>query len=232
MRVFHGSDHIVKQPQYMGGKADNDYGNGFYTTEYEDRAGSWAALNGNPKKSIVNVYDLSIDSLKMLDLNEYGVLAWIAEVVANRGANQEAAAIVGKRLVTSYRVDVAGYDLIKGYRADDSYTQVVEAFLMNQINIYEVEKLFYKGDLGNQIFWRSEKAFENIKWIDAYEVAIQEEDKKTDLYARREVNKFLTGRMEAILIDGFQVPGITARYAIQNKLIYQKESGGYIDASL
>lgn len=82
MRVFHGSDHIVKQPQYMGGKADNDYGNGFYTTEYEDRAGSWAALNGNPKKSIVNVYDLSIDSLKMLDLNEYGVLAWIAEVVS------------------------------------------------------------------------------------------------------------------------------------------------------
>ena len=36
MIVYHGSDHIVKKPNYMGGKDDNDYGNGFYTTEYED----------------------------------------------------------------------------------------------------------------------------------------------------------------------------------------------------
>lgn len=26
--------------------SDNDYGNGFYTTEYKDRA-SWAVLNGD-----------------------------------------------------------------------------------------------------------------------------------------------------------------------------------------
>lgn len=25
MKVFHGSDHIVKQPVYMGGRSDNDY---------------------------------------------------------------------------------------------------------------------------------------------------------------------------------------------------------------
>ena len=37
-KVFHGSDHILKLPVYGGGKSDNDYGNGFYTTEYEDRA--------------------------------------------------------------------------------------------------------------------------------------------------------------------------------------------------
>ena len=52
LKVFHGSDHIIKQPEYLGGKKDNDYGNGFYTTEYENRAGSWSALNGNPNKSI------------------------------------------------------------------------------------------------------------------------------------------------------------------------------------
>lgn len=52
MRVYHGSDHVIKQPQYLGGKADNDYGNGFNTTEYEDKAKSWAALNGNPANSI------------------------------------------------------------------------------------------------------------------------------------------------------------------------------------
>ena len=230
--VYHGSDHILKVPMYLGGKSDNDYGNGFYTTEYEDRARSWAVLNGNPEKSIVNVYQLDESVLKILDLNKCGVLAWIAEVVANRGMNQEAASIVGKRLVDLYRIDSSEYDIIKGYRADDSYTQVVEAFLLNQINIQEVERLFYKGSLGNQIFLKSEKAFECIKWLDAYEVSLRKEDKNTDIFARREVNKFLSARMHAILIEGYEVPGITARYAIQNRLIYDNEFGGYENASV
>lgn len=232
MIVYHGSDHIITEPLYLGGKADNDYGNGFYTTEYEERAKSWAALNGNPEKSIVNVYELDMENLMVMDLNEYGVLAWIAEVVENRGTSQEAASIVGDRLIQLYRKDTLGYDIIKGYRADDSYTQVVEAFLMNQINIQEVERLFYKGSLGNQIFLKSEKAFEQIKWINSYEVQLCEEDKKADIYARREVNKFLSKRMEAILIDGYEVPGITARFAIQNHLIYCKEFGGYENAGI
>ena len=232
IKVFHGSDHIIKIPRYMGGKTDNDYGNGFYTTEYEERARSWATLNGNPQKSIVNMYQVDLDGLNILDLNERGVLAWIAEVVSNRGTNQEAASIVGERLVELYAPNHDGYDIIKGYRADDSYTQVVEAFLLNQINIFEVEHLFYKGSLGNQIFLKSKKAFEHIKWLESYEVVMLEEYKNSDMYARREVNRFLKERMKAILIDGYTVPGITARYAIQNPLVYNHEIGGYENASV
>lgn len=232
IKVFHGSDHIIKNPCYLGGKSDNDYGNGFYTTEFEERARSWAALNGNPQKSVVNVYQLDLDELKVLDLNERGVLAWITEVVANRGTNQETAGIIGGKLVELYRTDSSEYDIIKGYRADDSYTQVIEAFLMNQINIYEVKKLFYKGDLGNQIFLKSEKAFQNIVWLESYEAKLCEEDKRVDLLARREVNKFLSERIKAILLDGYQVPGITAQYAVQNQLVYIKESGEYENAGI
>ena len=220
-RVYHGSDHIIQYPQYLGGKKDNDYGNGFYTTEYEDRARSWAGLNGTPEKAIVNVYDLQLDKLNIVDLNEQGVLAWIAEVVSNRGISEENAAIVGEHLVELYKPDTTQADIIKGYRADDSYTQVIEAFLLNQINLYEVERLFYKGSLGNQIFLKSEKAFEEIRWIESYTATLTKEDKENDIYARREVSKFLGERMKSILLDGFQVPGITARYAIQNKLRYQ-----------
>ncbi len=232
LKVFHGSDHIIKNPQYLGGKADNDYGNGFYTTEYEDRAKSWAVLNGDSKKSIVNAYQLEIEKLRVLDLNECGVLAWIAEVVSHRGSNQEATGIVAERLVERYQPEDRSYDVIKGYRADDSYTQVVEAFLLNQINVYEVERLFYKGSLGNQIFLRSPKAFEHIKWIEAYPAEAREEYRQEDMYARREVNQFLSARMRAVLVEGYEVPGITARYAIQNQLIYNKESGGYENASV
>ena len=81
--------------------------------------------------------------------------------------------ILGKRLVEMYKVDTSLYDIIKGYRADDSYTQVIEAILLNQINIAEVERLFYKGSLGNQIFLKSEKAFSQIKWLGSYEDCIR-----------------------------------------------------------
>ena len=162
--VYHGSDHVVKNPVYLGGKEDNDYDNGFYMTEYEERARSWAALNGDPEHAIVNIYHLDIDQLKVVDLNDCGVLAWIAEIAANRGTEQEA----------------------------------TEAFLQNQINVFEVERLFYKGALGNQIF---------LKY-------------------------FLSQRTKAILLEGYEVPGVTARYAIQNRLVYEKESGGYADTSI
>lgn len=232
IKIFHGSDHVIRQPLYLGGKPDNDYGNGFYTTEYEDRARSWATLNGNPDLSVVNVYELDTEELQIMDLNELGVLAWIAEVIANRGINEENASIVGERLIKMYRPVTENADILKGYRADDSYTQVIEAFLLNQINLYEVERLFYKGSLGNQIFLKSKKAFEKIKWKNAYHVSLVEEDWKSDLSARREVGKFLSERMKAILLEGYQVPGITARYAVNHYLRFQKESGEYEETSL
>lgn len=227
IQVYHGSDHIIQSPRYLGGKDDNDYGNGFYTTEYEERAKSWAALNGDPSHCIVNKYELDLNGLKVLNLTDYGVLAWIAEVVSNRGTNQGAAAILGERLVKMYKVDSDSYDIIMGYRADDSYTQVIEAFLLNQINIAEVERLFYKGALGNQIFLKSKKAFGRIQWIDSYEVSAEEKYSYDDVRARREVNKFMQGRMQAILLGGYTVSGITAQYAVKKKLIYHKESDYY-----
>lgn len=162
IKVFHGSDHVIKKPLYHGGRSDNDYGNGFYTTEYEDRARSWAALNGSQEQSIVNAYTLDLTGLTILDLNDFGILSWIAEVVANRGTYQETTQPIADRIVEHYQIDSKFFDIIKGYRA------------------------------------------------------------------RREVNQFLPQRTNAILMDGYQVPGITARYAIQNKLVYNRE-GDYYD---
>ena len=124
-------------------------------------------------------------------------------------------------------MDTKDYDIIKGYRADDSYTQVIEAFLLNQINIAEVERLFYKGSLGNQIFLKSSKAFENIQWAGSFETTYHEEDVTADIRARREVNKFLSERMKGILLDGYAVPGITAQFAVQNRLVYRKDGEFY-----
>lgn len=85
-------------------------------------------FNGDPEYSFVNRYILNTSGLKIMDLNDYGILAWIAEVIANRGTSLESAEITGSRIVEMYRISTADFDIIKGYRADDSYTQVIEAF--------------------------------------------------------------------------------------------------------
>ena len=41
---------------------------------------------------------ISPTSLKVLDFHEFGVLDWVAEVVANSGMRHEAAAIVGEKI--------------------------------------------------------------------------------------------------------------------------------------
>lgn len=43
---------------------------------------------------------------------------------------------------------------------------------------------------------------------------------------------FGAGRRMEILLEGYEVPGITARYAIQNKLIYNKEGMCYDEACI
>lgn len=164
--------------------------------------------------------------MDILNLNKHGVLALIAEVVSNRGINHEAAGIVAEKLAEVYKIDTSSCDMIMGYGADDSYTQVIEAFLLNQVNVSEVKRLFYKGSLGNQIFLKSERAFRQIQWTGSYGVGQEPEYQNMDLQARREDGRFMSKRMRAVLLEGYQVTGVTARYALQKKLVYQKE--GYL----
>ena len=40
--IYHGSENIIEVPGYGKGKPYNDYGLGFYCTEYIDLAKEWA----------------------------------------------------------------------------------------------------------------------------------------------------------------------------------------------
>ena len=232
--IYHGSDHIIEQPEFGYGKPYNDYGIGFYCTENPNMAKEWGV--GIDHNGYANQYQINCDGLSILDLHasEYTLLHWLTILLENRefDTSTPLAAEAKEYLIQKFHLDYKSYDIIIGYRADDSYTQVIEAFLLNQINLYEVERLFYKGSLGNQIFLKSEKAFKEIHWQNAYQVALSEEDKKFDLYARREVSKFLAERMRSILLNGYEVPGITARYAVSHLLKYDKESGEYENAGI
>ncbi len=65
MEVFYGSTMVVKVPLVHAGRANLDFGKGFYVTSLRTQAMSWACRPANAgKQRWLNVYDLDVDSLK------------------------------------------------------------------------------------------------------------------------------------------------------------------------
>lgn len=225
--IYHGSDRIIEKPLFGKGKPDNDYGSGFYTTEDKEKADAWALINGNEGSAITNIYELDDTGLNILNLDEYGSLSWIAEIIHNRGCRGEESQILGDKIDKIYKVDTSKADIIIGYRADDSYIDIVDAFLKNQVAIDEVERLFRKGELGQQLFIKSEKAFNAIRFVGIDKV-IEKNEQPYDLQPRKEVSKFLKNRATDIFLHGYQPTGILARDVITDKYIYNKEYNFYM----
>ena len=77
IELYHGSDHIIEQPELGKGRLKNDYGKGFYCTEERDLAREWGVSRS--RDGIVNQYQLETNGLTLLDLggNEFCVLHWL-----------------------------------------------------------------------------------------------------------------------------------------------------------
>ena len=73
-------------------------------------------------------------------------------------------------LIDHFGVNVNAYDLITGYRADDSYFDYAEAFLNNTITVEQLSRAMRLGKLGEQIVIKSKFAFSKIKY-EGFEVA-------------------------------------------------------------
>lgn len=170
--LYHGSEKIISKPEFGGGKAHNDFGNGFYCTENEDLAKEWAVSelhDGFP-----NRYTLDTQYLKILELNNenFTILNWIAILVAHRlfSIKTPVASRARKYLIDHFSINVNAFDVIVGYRADDSYFDYAEAFLNNGITVEQLAQAMQLGKLGEQVVIKSEFAFSQLQF-DGYSVA-------------------------------------------------------------
>lgn len=93
-----------------------------------------------------------------------------------------------------------------------------------------IDKLFHKGNLGQQVFIKSPKAFDNLVFTGFEEVKPQHGSTygNADAQARRKVFNYLSKRERAIQLEGFTPVGITAREAINNDFEYSKEYFCYL----
>ena len=60
--------------------------------------------------------------------------------------------------------DINAYDVLTGYRANDSYFSFANAFLNNALSLGQLEKAMYFGKLGEQTVLKSRKSFEQIRF--------------------------------------------------------------------
>lgn len=162
--IYHGSSDIIKIPKYGYGKSYNDYGIGFYCTEHIELAREWAC--SEKMDGFVNEYSLDLNDLNILNLNEYTILHWLALLVDNRKFHISSP--IMKRsmdyLKEKFLLDISSYDVIIGYRADDSYFAFAKAFLNNTISYKQLSNAMYLGKLGEQVVLKSEKSFNKIKF--------------------------------------------------------------------
>lgn len=194
MLVYHGSDHIIEFPVYNGSKRTNDYGYGFYTTESPELAREWACSEN--KDGFANSYEVDLDGLHILNLNdpEYNILNWLAVLTHYRSywQNGSIAEEAKDYLQRHFFVDPTPYDVIIGYRADDSYFTFAQDFVSNTIPLSKLSEAMRLGKLGEQIVLKSERSFTRIHFAGAEPVSasIYYEKKSTrDRNARREYRK-------------------------------------------
>ena len=167
--LYHGSNHIIEKPTLGKGKVHNDYGQGFYCTKHIELAKEWAV--DELQNGFVNSYELELKGLNILHLNssEYSILHWLSVLVENRTFKDSTPIMAQGRnyLLNHYHIDLSPYDVIVGYRADDSYFAFARGFLSNSVTLNQLEEAMYLGDLGMQYFLKSEKAFQQMKYINA-----------------------------------------------------------------
>ncbi|MCR4875406.1 MAG: DUF3990 domain-containing protein [Clostridia bacterium] len=171
--LFYGTDHIIKNPKISLGKDTKDFGRGFYCTLLPEMAKEWACKQNTD--GFVNEYSFSMDGLKVLNLldGKYTVLNWIAILLKYRifTINNAIAQDAKEYLIEHFSIDTTQYDVIIGYRADDSYFSYAQSFVHNALPLRSLAKALVLGKLGEQTVLVSEKAFNHIKFVGAEPVA-------------------------------------------------------------
>ena len=167
--LLHGSEHIIKKPELALGKPTNDYGKGFYCTLLPDMAKEWACKQNTD--GFVNRYLFDDAGLRTLDLldGKHTVLHWIALLLKNRifPINDEIAADAREYILEHFLVDTSQYDVVIGYRADDSYFSYAQSFVHNALPLCSLGKALMLGKLGAQSVLVSEEAVERIQFLGA-----------------------------------------------------------------
>lgn len=171
MRIlYHGSDHIIERPKFGAGRAGNDYGRAFYCTFDENLAGEWAC--SHMRDGYINCYEFDDSGLDIFDFEcgSYHILNWLAVLLDNRNIRlrMDVANTARDFVLDRFLPDYRDFDVIQGYRADDSFFGFANDFLNNSISLNTLEHLMKLGQMGRQFALSSREAYSRIGFTGAH----------------------------------------------------------------
>lgn len=195
--LFHGTPDEIVVLTYGKGEEKHDYGQGFYLTESIELAKKQVVCRPNEKNGWVHKYRLDTAGLKILDFQDKGVLAWLAELMKHRdAADSKRYHMLAKKFIEKYGVDTKDYDVIRGWRANASYFYIAKEFVRDNIDMDILEELLSFGGLGIQYCIKSKLAYSKLHELGDGLMAVQyaefnEKYNQSDVNARQKMRELV-----------------------------------------
>lgn len=214
LTFYHGSAAESVTPTFGLGDDRHDYGKGFYLTDDLSLAKEWAVCRPDAQNGWVHAFKVVDSGLSVLDFQELGVLAWMAELMKHREAGKSRRfSMLSQKFIAKYGVDSSGYDIIRGWRANASYFYIVTEFVHDEIDVDILEELLMLGGLGIQYCIKSSRAFAALAKVDGYPRPVPYGDynakyNERDKRARDRMDELISGsankavRVMSTLVEG------------------------------
>ena len=158
MKLYHGSNTIVKNPELVEQNRFLDFGYGFYTTTNKEQAENFAkkVTVRRGGKPVVNVYEF--DDKAEMDLNIKRFSApdeeWLDFVSAHRNGTYD-----GEK-----------YDVIIGAVANDDVYRTLQVYSSGLLTKEQALEALKVKKLFNQYVFATEKSLAFLKFIDGKKV--------------------------------------------------------------
>ena len=189
MLLFHGAKYEIKETidyQHLNGK--KDFGSGFYLGESFDSSASWIC-----EYPYGSVYAFYLKNLKEMKCAEFKVdLKWMYAILFFRGMFEE---YVPNEEVLELIEQINEVDYIIAPIADNQMYDTLTAFSLKQITDEQCLHALSANNLGNQIVLKTQKAVENLFFIDRMYLC----EKEKSFYLNNKNNMSLQGRNKASL---------------------------------
>ncbi|MBR5318429.1 MAG: DUF3990 domain-containing protein [Peptococcaceae bacterium] len=156
MRLYHGSNVAVKEPEIIISNRMLDFGAGFYTTSSENQAIRWSKNQTLRRKSgapAVSIYELDEEKLQELSVLRFDApdADWLNFVTANRKGIYK-----GKK-----------YDIVIGPVANDNTMPVINDYMMGNIDEETALILLKPQKLSNQYVFLTKKGLSVLRYLEA-----------------------------------------------------------------
>lgn len=158
MKLYHGSDVVVRHPRILPPKQGRtlDFGTGFYATTSFEQAKQWVEIRryrGDSPHGFVSIYEISDNVIEEPELRCLSFSSaspeWLAFVMSNRAGS----------------VRDHGYDIVSGPVANDRVYATLTLFETGQLDADETIRRLKTYALVDQFLFHTMRAVERLRYI-------------------------------------------------------------------